>query len=250
MGEVPPKRRTRFTSRYSESIEVGVDPPVVSRSLEIDLNEQWTAAFRFLEVDGQLQVSEVRVFPKEPYTTKEGEGRSLGEWSINPQSVPEGGLPSELMKLIPFRAAKEQAQYKAREAQAIFSIPGLAVAETPHRSGRKGKPNIDAQVAAAYAAEFASGNTRPHAALAEQLDMPLTEVKRRIKQAREKGFLTSPGQGRAGGELTEAGKATLGEQSSKTPQQPLSLEESPMLQAGVRGVERTREKLKDRTRNG
>lgn len=66
-----------------------------------------------------------------------------------------------------------------------------------------------ASTAALYADLYSSGDQRPYDRLAEELGISVKSAKNRIYQAREKGLLTSEGQGRAGGQLTSKAREIL-----------------------------------------
>ena len=90
---------------------------------------------------------------------------------------------------------------------ALYSMP---------RPGRaKQNPLVYAQLAAKYVDALQQAPDRPVAWLAEQEDCSYSSLSSKLHECRSRGFLTTTGQGKAGGELTNHAKELLTQQSTE-----------------------------------
>ena len=89
-----------------------------------------------------------------------------------------------------------------REAVQRYLDQARTVDVEIRRTGRRGTPDITyARIAARYVDKLTS-EARPIEALANDLSISVSQARTQVFKAREKGFLTSRGQGKAGGVLT------------------------------------------------
>lgn len=89
-----------------------------------------------------------------------------------------------------------------RRAEASAEFDRCARTEHGLRTGKRGRPDAYyAGVAAAYVKSCSEGRA-PTARLAEQLGITQAAARSILTKARQRGLLTAPGRGAAGGELT------------------------------------------------
>ena len=151
------------------------------------------------------------------------------KWSRDPADLPAGGIPARLIRKINVgellalarRCAREE-QLKASEHADLLAdripewadylskvaLAGEALAGARKRTGRRGN-GIDHYLkwAVRYAEKVRAGERHPNVALAAEWSnsgITWTYVRDTITDARRRyGLLTKPGQGLAGGDLTE-----------------------------------------------
>jgi hypothetical protein len=220
-------------------------PEVRDLWVEEEIGDGWTAAFRVFEQAGRLVVGELRVFPTEP---DEGNPqasaypdtgvRPAGHWSADQlgdrsATVPDGGLTARKLRDVRLEAVRVNARELLARARLeegapvdeLFA-PGGLLAErridsaTFDRSARGRRAAHDdaflANVAAVYVALVRSGSKRPTPETAYEIRYSITQTKRFIAQARERGLLTETVKRRAGGELTDKAREILRREAEET----------------------------------
>lgn len=192
--------------------------------VERSLGDGWLAAFRLIPQDGQPVVAELRIFPEE-----ENPKRKRGQWSAHMLGLdaiaPRGGLTARVIR----RVRLEDVQSAFSEV--IANLVQRFGSETPlppldpflsririeeiarlanQRPGPAGRDDtFYAAVAANYLARIRAGSKQPLKELSTELSRPTSHVRQLLATARDRGLLTRAVQGRAGGELTEAGRSAL-----------------------------------------
>jgi hypothetical protein len=180
--------------------------------LEAPLAPGWTVAYRLVVQGLAVVVGEVRVFPHEP-----GRGAAPGLWTAEVlgarATAPPGGLTARLLRRLTigahYRVAAAAFQQLARDpvmgddALARVGLTGLP--RRPPGPTRPGRPRglglRAARLARAYVELVARGSVRPVAELAPRMRLTPSQVRDALRDARERGYLTSPGQGKRGGSL-------------------------------------------------
>lgn len=171
------------------------------------LESGWIYAMRLRIQDGRWVVVELRVFPDSELLNSKG----VKHWLAGPdstQEIPLGGLTARHLRRIPF-------------SKPIFD--GVMKAARPiarhYRKGASGKTEKRTlkllRIAETYVACLRRRSRRPTADCAQQVNLPVSQVRDAIHRARTRGLLTgSRGQGLAGGELTERALDLLQQESS------------------------------------
>jgi DNA-binding MarR family transcriptional regulator len=124
---------------------------------------------------------------------------------------PNGAVTTRLLRELPLgRMAAELRTYQHDD----FSPRHPEIAEAlATRPGRRGQPDsFYARVAAAYVALVEAGSTSPVKALAERETYTTSNVNNWLREARNRGLLTEARVGKAGGRLTDKGRAVLAEE--------------------------------------
>lgn len=122
-------------------------------------------------------------------------------------------LTARRVREVPVGTLHDAAQKAAMRAGGLL---GATVTDTSwatvfhesRRPGRRGRPDrYYAELAAEYVGQLDTG--RPVAALAEQRHVSRSQMSNLLAEARSKGVLTHPGQGRGRGSLTDYGVSLL-----------------------------------------
>ncbi|HEX9710690.1 MAG TPA: hypothetical protein VGB42_12095, partial [Candidatus Thermoplasmatota archaeon] len=179
---------------------------------EAPLAPGWTVAYRLVRQGSAVVVGEVRVFPHEL-----GRESVPGCWSAEvlgaQATVPPGGLTARLLRRLRigahYRVAAEAFDRLAEDAvlgEDARAAVGLAkLPQRPPGPSRPGRPRglglRAARLARAYVELVARGSVRPVAELAPRVRLTPSQVRDALRDARERGYLTSPGQGKRGGSL-------------------------------------------------
>jgi hypothetical protein len=124
---------------------------------------------------------------------------------------PPGGLSYRLLRRLRVGALEAAARRQMTEVPKVAAaLPKTWAVDAARRPGSRGRDDVHyAEVAAAYVAAFKAGSDRPVVDVAESLFVAPKTVSNKLFRARERGLLTSPPRGRAGGELTDKAKALL-----------------------------------------
>jgi hypothetical protein len=77
------------------------------------------------------------------------------------------------------------------------------------RPGKRGRPDVFYAGVAKRYVELLISSSAPTKDLADELGKPVTSTRDLLHQARQRGLLTSPSKGLAGGELTEKARELL-----------------------------------------
>jgi hypothetical protein len=200
----------------------------------LPLDEQWDSYVRFVPQEGHPVVAELRVFPRTGTPGVLSHHDPLdGQWvevtrGLTPEvPTPEGGLTSRALRGIHLGRALELTYSQIMDAfererrypgsRALVSeVYTEEAVSVPRQPGRKGRDDrFYAAVAAAYTAALEDGSRQPVVAAAKTLSSAwegtynATYVRDLLHVARQRGLLTRPPKGRAGGHLTDKGRALL-----------------------------------------
>jgi hypothetical protein len=207
--------------------------------IEAELDEDWRLGVRFGLQRGCAIVTEVRVFP--PRGTSEHDEFASGERSWDgPIAVADGGLTTTHLRAIRFGPLMEAlrpfledelgrglAARETLEGAPPQGWPGLvartqpawveAMREMPRHTGSAGREERHyAAVADVYATLVQFGCDAPAVAIRDAVRLAdgaapsLAVVRRWLKDARDRGYLTQDvAQGAAGGRITEAAERIL-----------------------------------------
>jgi hypothetical protein len=205
-----PKCRAPLPRRKVE--EAWVESPAV---------EGWQIAYRLVPGGRSPVVAEVRVYPEE------SKGPTYGRWSGDAASIPEGGIPTRVIRSLrltdPIALFDEfverwQKDFGEEHTQEVFRRFGLEPApETePQRTGRAGRSDaFYVRWAAAYVDRLSVGSRHPVRDIAEEPAVWIkgfdtwsgehkqATVRAIIHEARRRELLTGAPAGRPGGELTK-----------------------------------------------
>ena len=221
--------------------------------LEVEIDEDWCAAFRLVPYAGQPVVAEVRIFPADHWP-----GRKPGRWRAHVLGVLSRGLdrlwrredreasedtrfPSigqgvsaQLLRAVPFRVVQQYARDFDKFAVGhvdedgmtrLVSGGGLELAAagfsprhavSPSRGASGGWPDRRyAEIAQAYVQRVKGGSRSPNADVGELFGLSVSQVSDALHRCRYKfGILTKPvKRGKPGGLLTPYGKQLLQEVS-------------------------------------
>jgi hypothetical protein len=194
--------------------------------VETPLDGRWQAHVRFmLGRDGIPVVAEVRVFPDEfddnGIARFDNATHAAGEWSQDPDHVPDGGLPTRTLRSLRLGDARsffdemlrqraEDANFKRHLPESPFLRPETLASVAAKRPGPAGRQDHDyAAIAARYLAHVQAGDPTPITTLATDLGRPKSHVRELLTTARRRGLLSRTQRGRAGGRLTDKGLAAL-----------------------------------------
>jgi hypothetical protein len=161
----------------------------------------WKVAYLLVNQGGVPVVAEMRLFPAEPHPF-----RPAGQWSGHVAGVsapvPPGGITSRLIREVHLG---KHLRYAGGEVASAASPPPR------RRSDRRSRlPEIAfARAAETYDAAVKKNEGPPVPAVARRHRLSIESARWRIHEARVRGFLTTTGQGRAGGRLTDRGKRVL-----------------------------------------
>jgi hypothetical protein len=229
-GTIISVERARVSIRRGPPLD---GPPNIWR--EVDLDGGWTAAFRFMHVDGDISLGEIRVYPTESVDDQRRRGVYglwPGQWSAErlgqDAPVPRGGLPARVLRsvrvqeaLVATMATLTRATAEAgdsalmRDALAPWHLDELSRL-LQRRPGRHGRPDVEyAQIAQRYVNHVAAGNPKPIRELALQLGRPEDHIRQLIATARHRELLTRSARGRPGGHLTERACALLRDEARR-----------------------------------
>ena len=181
--------------------------------LEDALEEGWVVAYRIVPQSGQPVIAEARVYPGKPDSSPRP-----GEWSGEPDAVPEWGLTARrLKKLRPDTSTRsipdifgnlktqwgEDAFYGERSVVARHGLSPTA----PEPRRRVGRPpahdlSFYAKLARDYARLVNGGSRRPIPELAKAWESPEATVRNWKRMALKKGLMTESPPGVPGGQLT------------------------------------------------
>ena len=184
--------------------------------LEDDLGGGFMVAYRLIPQDGNPVIAEARIYPGRP-------GTSLhpGEWSGD---VPRWGLSARLLhQLRPDTSLRSYPDIVGNmklqmgeeavlgpDPKAVLRRHGLATQKVTRRVGRP--PVHDDLFYAVFARDYTrliNPGSDPIMRLAKARKKPRPTIDTWRRMARDRGFLSEPPPGKAGGQLTAAAKALL-----------------------------------------
>jgi hypothetical protein len=210
------------------TVNLGKDP---DQWVEIPLDKWWLAAYRIgLKEDGELGISELRIFPRET-----DDRRWPGEWSAETLGYRApfhlGGITTAILRGIRLGEHRTLATNRVRERRAIVMrvqkaeieqglLHGIALDVPDER--RPGRPrNLSDQdillVAHAYVEGQAKEPRRPRQFAAKRLGLSSERVRDLLHVARKRGFLSSTNPGYSGGGLTDLARKMGRPHKAKAP---------------------------------
>ena len=188
---------------------------------EVELGDEWVAAFRLFVQRGQVVVGELRIFPSRDHGAYPGERRP-GLWIAEEMGrrapIPQGGLTKRRARNAPFNATLAVAHRLFAQLAEIDDAavdPGVVldpdvvrqIQRAPARNARASDERL-AGLAARYV-QLAASNRAPLPELALEFDYSRGHVKRLLQEARRRGLLTEAPNRRAGGQLTDHARQLL-----------------------------------------
>lgn len=200
--------------------------------LEARLGDEWIAAYRLVPQRGVPVIAEFRLFP-----AAERDARSP-QAEVDPLApafdpfAPPGGISARLLRAVPIWAhralmpqlIKTWRDLGVKEAEVWAGVPVAPL----RRSGRRGRDDrFYADVAAVYVTAFEAGSRRPTVEVARRFEVPTTNARDLVHEARTRGLLTGGGRrGQPGGQLTPKARTLLG-LASATGERPSGARRSP-----------------------
>lgn len=198
--------------------------------LELEIDDEWIAAYRIVPQEGGVVVAELRVFPldrgsdRKPSTPGLWSGEVLGIAA----SAPKGGLSARTLRRVKLNLHKKHAQEALNEIRKIvgddflqaFGLPAMSAATKKRsKSERRGRRPLDesvlAEIAQRYVEATAAGSRSPVKHVAAQLGFTIGKVRSALHKARARGILSKTKWGTAGGRLTRKGKKLLAQNASR-----------------------------------
>lgn len=193
------------------------------------LGDEWLVQYVIEVQDGASVITGARVTPIAD------KSRS---WPPKPGTAPSGGLTARTLRAIrtgpeliynktqpgldleavrrDFAERSKQAGSKLRIRSNRELIPPPM--PLPRRPGSSGRPEVFyVDIAARYVKAVDDGSRRPVADVAKQLGYSHQYVRDLLNGARERGLLTRPPRGRAGGQLTDEARRLLEDASAERP---------------------------------
>jgi len=189
----------------------------------LPLDEHWDSYVRFVAKDGHPVIAELRILPTLM-------GRPKDAW-ITPTLVdsdwlpePPEGLTSRALRRVHLGRALELAyeqladwlRFEQRQEKPMPTKFTQEAVSAPRRPGSKGREDrFYAAVAALYVEALEQGSRKPVVDAAGTLSRKRrgtydpAYVRDLLHVARQRGLLTRPPRGRAGGQLTDKGRAAL-----------------------------------------
>lgn len=199
----------------------------------LPLDEHWDSYVRFTAEDGHPVITELRILPTlmdQPLngiipTFDGGDWRpdapDGGDWRPD---APEGGLTSRALRRVHLGRALELAyeqleRWLDRDQRSGRPMPSKFTREAvsaPRRPGSKGRDDrFYVAVASLYVEALERGSRRPVVDAAQELSAKRrgvfepAYVRDVLHVARQRGLLSRPPKGRAGGQLTDKARALL-----------------------------------------
>jgi hypothetical protein len=199
----------------------------------LPLDKHWDSYVRFDAVEGHPVIAELRILPtlmERPHdvwimpTLDPGDQPPQSDWLPPP---PEGGLTARALRRAHLGRARELAyeqlgkSFQVAERYGGRVLPSKFTREAvraPRRPGSKGRDDrFYATVAALYIEAIERGSNKPVVEAAQTLSKRRSGayepayVRDLLHVARQRGLLTRPPRGRAGGQLTDKGRTALAE---------------------------------------
>ena len=200
---------------------------------EKELPDGWVAAYRLLPQLGRPVAAEARLYPGRIRGGRVGEADASAD-------VPPGGITTSLLRLPVERHLKEaqeewmrpptadqyvrpeSARYTDWDVPALWGFAAY-LHPRPSPAGRPRRSEVDYAIfAALYVAAVEENPDSPYKSMATNLaarehdhsdrvasHYTVSSLRNIVTKAREKGYLTSAGSGRVGGELTPLARDAL-----------------------------------------
>jgi hypothetical protein len=197
--------------------------PVLELWVEAPLGDEWVAAFRLLEDQGQMVIGELRVFPAEDDRppgeiggeTTAARVRPAGRWRAEHEGsdawAPEGGLTARLARSVRFDVSRPFAGEALVHVLGIYPdheawrrhLGTLALPDMPGGNRSRSTDVERVRVVAKYVAKVQEGSRKPVAELAAESNWSEGRLRQILAEARRRGWLTATPRRQAGGTLTE-----------------------------------------------
>ncbi len=175
----------------------------------------WDAFGFYFAIGGSLHLAEVRIRPalaedrQDSITALHG-NRAKWDWVYDSDALSDTPPPHEvyrnLLRRVPLAAMLKEARNEWPKFKHFGETAGIdSLTALPDLLSPAEVRYLEA--ADMYAAEANRvGQGNPRATVGRILGIKDSQVRDRLRLAREKGYLTKPGPGRTGGELTELGR--------------------------------------------
>ena len=192
----------------------------------LPLDEDWLSYVRFAAVDGRPVIAELRVLPTAAQFGEAGDPwlaptLDRTEWP----EPPDEGLTSRALRRVHLGEAVDRAHKeiqkrlerdRERERRRLMPKFTAEAVSAPRQPGRRGRDDrFYATVAAIYVEALERDPRRPVVLAAQILSKRRrgtykpAYVRDLLHVARQRGLLTKPPKGRAGGQLTDKAQAAL-----------------------------------------
>ena len=210
--------------RTWQPVEPGC-PPIFWVEHELP-EEPWTAAYGFVECDGNLALAEVRVFPTRDIAQDRGGNprerkREIAKWSRDAELVPLAGIPARVLRELHPGEAQSVALAHVLRTDTPAGHAGDFSVRADRAAPRPTKPRRDLRLLAHIAAlyeEAMSHKTERFAPneyiytklLGTEYQLARRSIEKVVSKARQAGYLTPAVRGRPGGRATPAARRLLG----------------------------------------
>jgi hypothetical protein len=174
---------------------------------------EWCTSYLVTNLSGtQPVIAEVRIYPAEGRTSPTDDCKfEVGEWSGSAPEVPVGGITRRLLRSVSVESMWKEVRPLLPSLMGMNNADAIRKALAAHRLGPPvvAKRNPDWWVAfmAAGYANLLPHTKKPILTLADEAGLSPSTTRSVINEARRRGFLAGGKRGRAGGYLTDAGKA-------------------------------------------
>jgi len=188
--------------------------------LRMQVDKEWTAAYRVLIEDGWPVIGEVRIFPTEPSGVEEWSAGKLGLRA----KAPAGGITASVIRGVRLGVVRGEVsrilEYVRAHHPSLLEATEVSLRPKEVREKKAaGRPPLSdiqyARLAAYYVGRCERDSHSPIVDTAQHFKIPTEKARAQLHQARVRGLLTHPTQGAARGVLTEKAKEALKSRSRK-----------------------------------
>jgi hypothetical protein len=171
----------------------------------------YQASLRYAEIGGRWIITDLIVSMHDPGPTPSSTPPSLWNGFSYWPGVNDGGVTSSVVSELSWAELRDFAGLaleptgSIRLDEALMRLPTSLPSRRPGRTSRQ-----KAEIAAAYVEAVKGGVRAPNLVLAARLGLTESSARALIRNLRREGFLTSPGRGHGGGELTRLAQELLG----------------------------------------
>lgn len=203
------------------------------------LRDDWIVVGFYVPLGGELHLAELSLVPGKvpPTESPDPSAVTSAGWLARrdylapnrsmrelPATRPPRAVFARLVRLIPFDEMQREAETSARTVAAFGRFLRSHGAPIHSTGFVETFASLEDNLSAAKleyldaARQFASApkQGRPVLNLAEKMNISAKQLSDRLSAARKAGYLTSPGAGRKGGELTDLGRALVARHFGKT----------------------------------
>lgn len=212
--DISPDWEYRFDPTWNEAYEQWIATQRGIPSCWLALREYprrgYDTSVRLAELKGRWVMTDLVVSLSDAPTSDSAQMPLLWNGLGFREGVNEGGVTSDLVDLIrwvelrDFSGLGVNPTGHARLDAALGRLTGI---RTQRRNRRT--PLIKAEIAAAYVSAVAAGARAPNRVLAQKLGLSEASIRALVRDLRSEGYLTAPGRGRKGGNLTQKAKQLL-----------------------------------------